>query len=811
METTLEKNKVQKAYETRRIRKVAVLGAGVMGSRIACHFANIGVEALLLDIVPKDLTPEEQAKGLSLDHPAVRNRIVNTAFQNTLKSKPAALYEAKFANRIKLGNFEDNMAEIASADWIIEVVMERLDIKQKVFEQVEKYRKPGTLVTSNTSGIPINMMAEGRSDDFKAHFCGSHFFNPPRYLKLLEIIPTPHTKPEVVDFLMEYGAQLLGKTTVLCKDTPAFIANRVGVYAIMDALHTIEAMGLSVEAVDKLTGPVLGRPKSATFRTLDVVGLDTMILVAGGLAANAPHDESKEAFKLPKSLEFLKEKNWLGDKSGQGYYKKDKETKEIFALDLKTFEYKPQEKVKFKALDASKMIENVKERYPVLLKSDDQAGEFYRKTFASVFAYVANRIPEIADHLYQIDDAVSAGFGWEVAPFESWDAIGVEYGCQLIQEAGKKVAPWVQEMLAAGHSSFYKLENGKQLYYDIPSKSYKPIAKSGEIIILDNIRKTNKVWGNAGTTLFDIGDGVLGLEFHTKMNSMGAEVIEGINKAIEIGEKDFRGLVIGNNSENFSAGANLAMLFMFAVEQEWDEVNLMIAQFQKTMMRARYSAIPVVTAPAGLALGGGCELNLHADHIHAHAETYMGLVEFGVGLIPAGGGSKEMALRVSDSFKEGDVEFNSLQTAFMNIATAKVATSAHEALEMGYLRKNDTIGTNRAFHLAEAKAKAIELAEMGYSQPKQREDIKVLGRGALGTLKAGITGMLYGRFISEHDAKIAEKFAYVMTGGDLTSPQLVSEQYLLDLEREAFLSLCGEKKTLERIQSILTTGKPLRN
>jgi len=811
METTLEKPKVQKAYETRRIRKVAVLGAGVMGSRIACHFANIGVEVLLLDIVPKNLSPEEQAKGLTLDHPAVRNRIVQTAFQNTLKAKPAALYNEKFANRIKLGNFEDNMAEIASADWIIEVVMERLDIKQKVFEQVEKYRKPGTLITSNTSGIPIRMMAEGRTDDFKAHFCGTHFFNPPRYLKLLEIIPTQYTKPEVVDFLMEYGAQILGKTTVLCKDTPAFIANRVGVYAIMDALHTIEAMGLSVEAVDKLTGPVLGRPKSATFRTLDVVGLDTMILVANGLAANAPHDECKDVFKLPKSLEFLKEKNWLGDKSGQGYYKKDKETKEIFSLDLKTFEYRPQEKVKFKALEATKMIDNVKERYPVLLKSDDIAGEFYRKTFASVFAYVANRIPEIADHLYQIDDAVSAGFGWEVAPFEAWDAIGVEYGCQLIQEAGKTIAPWVQEMLAAGYTSFYKLENGKKLYYDIASKSYKPIVKSGEIIILDNIRKTNKVWGNAGTTLFDLGDGILGLEFHTKMNSIGAEVIEGINRAIEIAEKDFRGLVIGNNSENFSAGANLAMLFMFAVEQEWDEINLMIAQFQKTMMRARYSAIPVVGASAGLALGGGCELLLHTDHIHAHAESYIGLVEFGVGLIPAGGGSKEMTLRVSDSLQEGDVEFNNLQTAFMNIATAKVATSAHEAMEMNYLRKSDTIGLNRAFHLAQAKAKAIELAEMGYSQPKQRDDIKVLGRTALATLKAGIVEMLYGKFISEHDAKIAEKLAYVMTGGDLTSPQLVSEQYLLDLEREAFLSLCGEKKTLERIQSILTTGKPLRN
>jgi 3-hydroxyacyl-CoA dehydrogenase len=814
MEATLETNKAaKKHYESRRIRKVAVLGSGIMGSRIACHFANVGVEVLLLDIVPRELNEEEKAKGLDLNHKAVRNRIVNNAFQNTLKSKPASLYQASFASRVSLGNMEDDMAKIADCDWIIEVVIERLDIKKSVFEKVEQYRKKGSLITSNTSGIPIHLMTEGRSEDFVKHFCGTHFFNPPRYLKLLEIIPTPHTSPEVVDFLMEYGHLVLGKTTVLCKDTPAFIANRVGVYAILDALHSIEAMGLSVEEVDKLSGPVLGRPKSATFRTLDVVGLDTMILVANGLAQNVPHDEAKEAFNLPKSLKFLQEKGWLGDKSGQGYYKKTKTEKgnEILALDLQSLEYKPQQKVKFATLESTKALDNVRERIPVLVKGQDKAGDFYRKTFAGLFAYVSNRIPEIADDLYKIDDAICAGFGWEVGPFETWDLIGIEAGLQMIQAEGKKAAAWVQEMLGSGATSFYKLENGVRKYYDIASKSYKNIPGGESLIVLDHIRQSNKVWGNAGASMFDLGDGIAGLEFHTKMNSLGAEVIQGINYAIERAEKDFRGLVVTGQGENFSAGANLAMLMMYAIEQDWDEVNMMIAQFQKTMMRARYSAIPVVTATAGLALGGGCEFNLHADHIQAHAETYMGLVEVGVGLIPAGGGTKELALRVSDALVEGDVEYNRLQEAFMNIAMAKVATSAHEARGLGYIRSKDGITLNRARLIADAKAKAIELADAGYTQPKQRTDIKVQGRGGIALFKAGLNGMLLGNYISAHDRKVVEKVAYVLCGGDLSYPQMVSEQYLLDLEREAFLSLCGEQKTLERIQSILTTGKPLRN
>jgi 3-hydroxyacyl-CoA dehydrogenase len=791
-----------------------VLGSGVMGSRIACHFANIGVDTVLLDIVPRELTAQEQAKGLTLESKAVRNRLVNDALSFALKSKPSPVFDANVASRIKTGNFDDDMKLIADCDWVIEVVVERLDIKKIVFEQVEKYRKPGTLITSNTSGIPMKLMAEGRSEDFRQHFCGTHFFNPPRYLRLLEIIPGPETKQEVIDFLMHYGDLYLGKDMVLCKDTPAFIANRIGVYAIMSGMHTVEKMGLTVGEVDKLTGPVIGRPKSATFRTTDVVGLDTMVNVSNNLYAGLPNDESKEAFRLPRIVKELHDRKWLGDKTGQGYYKKTKNAAGktvIVELNLQTMEYEEMPKPKFGVLEQTKSIDSLKDRFRVLLADKGKAGEFYRATFYDVFRYCACRIPEIADELFRIDRAVCAGFGWELGPFETWDALGVERTAKAMEEAGLKPAQWVYDMLATGAKSFYKVEDGTRKYYDIPSKSYKAIPGLESFILLDNLRGNKKVWGNAGTTVFDLGDGVLGLEFHTKMNAIGGEVIEGINKAIGLAEQNFRGLVIGNEAPNFSAGANLAMLFMFAVEQEYDEINLMIAQFQNTMMRARYSAIPVVVAPAGMALGGGCELTLHADHVQAHAETYIGLVEFGVGLIPAGGGSKEMTLRAADSYAAGDAELNRLQDAFMNIATAKVATSAAEGKALGFLRNKDGITLNRSRLIADAKAAAIAMSEAGYTRPVERKDVKVQGRAGMALFEAGVTGMLYGSYISEHDAKIARKLSYVMNGGDLSAPTTVSEQYLLDLEREAFLSLTGEKKTLERIQSILTSGKPLRN
>lgn len=800
--------------KNRSVKKVAVLGSGVMGSRIACHFANIGVQVLLLDIVPKEPNEKEKAKGLTTDDTVVRNRIVNDALQFAVKSKPAPLYDKSSASLIKTGNFDDNMSEIANYDWIIEVVVEKLEIKKIIFDQVEKYRKPGTLITSNTSGIPMHLMCEGRSDDFKANFCGTHFFNPPRYLRLLEIIPGPDTNPEIVDFLMHYGDLYLGKETVLCKDTPAFIANRIGVYAIMSAMHIIEDMELTVGEVDKLTGPLIGRPKSATFRTMDVVGLDTTVNVSNNLRAILKDDESIDTFKLPGIVKELHDRKWLGDKTGQGYFKKTKDEngkRLILELDLKTYEYVPRTKAKFPSLEKAKGIEDAKERTKLLLNAEDKAGEFLRKSFFDTFRYCSMRIPEIADELYNIDKAVSAGFGWDFGPFETWDILGVKETVLKMEGLGHKPAQWVYDMIESGVDSFYQVEDGLKKYYDIASKSYKVIPGTESFIYLDTLRKSNKVWGNSGTTLFDLGDGILGLEFHTKMNSIGAEVIEGINTAVTKAEEDFRGLVIGNEAPQFSAGANLAMLFMFAGDQEWDEINLMIAQFQNTMMRARFSSVPVIAAPSGLALGGGCELSLHCDHIQAHAETYIGLVEFGVGLIPAGGGTKEMTLRASQSYAPGDPEINRLQDYFMNIATAKVATSAAEGKGMGYLKASDEITLNRSRLLADAKTQAIKLSEAGYTKPVERKDIKVLGKAGMATFEAGIAGMLYGHYASPHDAKIAKKLSYVMNGGDLSAPTMVSEQYLLDLEREAFLSLCGEQKTLERIQSILFKGKPLRN
>lgn len=784
----------------KRINKVAVLGSGIMGSRIACHFANIGVEVLLLDIPAKE---------------GDKNSIVNKALETAVKTNPSPVYTKSVVNKITTGNFEDDMKKIAAYDWVIEVVVENLDIKRQVFEQVEQYRKPGSIISSNTSGIPIHMMAEGRSEDFKANFCGTHFFNPPRYLRLLEIIPTPYTKPELVDFLMHYGDKFLGKTTVLCKDTPAFIANRVGVYSIMALLHLVEKMELTVEEVDKYTGPALGRPKSATFRTTDVVGLDTMIKVAKGLYDNCPEDKAHELFKLPEYVTKMESNNWLGDKTGQGFYKKTKTPEgktEILALDLKTLEYKPQAKVKSATLDMTKSIDNVRERMKVFAAGKDKAGELFRASFFGLFEYVSDRITEISNELYRIDDAMRAGFGWELGPFEVWDAVGIMEATEGMRTYGHEAAAWVHEMLEAGHASFYKVENGIKLYYDIPSKNYVPVPGTEAFLVLDNLRSKQTLWKNAGASIIDLGDGILNVEFHSKMNTIGGDTLQAINKAIDMAEKDYRGLVIGNDGANFSAGANVGMIFMMAVEQEWDELNMAIRMFQNTSMRIRYSSIPVVVAPHNLTLGGGCEFSLHADHVQLNAETYMGLVEFGVGVIPGGGGTKEFALRASDEFKSEQIAQNVLKERFLTIGMAKVSTSAEEAFELGYLQQDKySISMNRSRLIADAKAKAIELTEAGYTMPVKRKDIKVLGKQGLGIVYAGANSMYSGKYISEHDKKISEKLGYVLCGGDLSAPTEVTEQYLLDLEREAFLSLCGERKTLERIQSIVTKGKPLRN
>jgi 3-hydroxyacyl-CoA dehydrogenase len=800
---------------TRRIKKIAIVGSGIMGSGIACHFANIGVEVLLLDIVPRELNDKEKAKGLTLENKIVRNRLVNEALMTSLKSKPSPIYSQKFADRITTGNIEDDLHKIKDVDWVMEVVVERLDIKQQVFEKIEKYRTPGTLITSNTSGIPIKFMNEGRSEDFQKHFAVTHFFNPPRYLKLFEVVPGPKCTQEVTDFLMIYGDKFLGKTSVLAKDTPAFIGNRIGIFGIMSLFHVVKEMGLTIEEVDKLTGPVIGRPKSATFRTIDVVGLDTLVHTANGVKDNCPNDEMRDQFVIPDYVNTMMENNWLGSKTKQGFYKMTKNAsgkREILSLDLNTLEYRAKKSAKFETLELTKTIDNVADRFKVLVAGKDKAGEFYRKSFAAMFAYVQNRIPEISDELYRIDDGLRAGFGWEHGPFQIWDAIGVAKGVEIMKAEGKEPAAWVTEMLAKGETSFYSVKEGATFYYDIPAKSHLKKPGQDSFIILDNIRKTNEVWKNSGAVIQDIGDGILNLEFQSKMNTIGADVLTAINKAIDLAETNYQGLVIGNQAANFSVGANIGMIFMMAVEQEYDELNYAIKYFQDTMMRMRYSSIPTIAAPHGMALGGGCEISLHADKVVAAAETYMGLVEFGVGVIPGGGGSKEMALRASDLFQKGDVQLNVLQEHFLTIGMAKVATSAYEAFDIGLLQKGkDVVVVNKERQIAQAKQHAMLMAEAGYTQPAARKDILVLGKQALGMFLVGTDSMEASRYISEHDKKIANKLAYVMAGGDLSEPTKVTEQYLLDIEREAFLSLTTERKTLERIQHMLKTGKPLRN
>jgi 3-hydroxyacyl-CoA dehydrogenase len=799
----------------RIIKEVVVLGSGVMGSRIAAHFANIGCKVYLLDIVPKELTDAEKKKGLNLEDKVVRNRIVDENLKNILKAKPASLFSKNFASRITTGNFDDNMDWLQNADWIIEVVVENLDIKKIVFDKVEKFRKPGTLITTNTSGIPIFKMLEGRSEDFQKHFCGVHFFNPPRYLQLMEVIPSPKTDQSVIDFLMHYGDLFLGKTTVLCKDTPAFIANRIGVFSIMAVFNLMTEMKLKIKEIDSLTGPLTGKPKSATFRTADVVGLDTLVKVAENVFKDCPDDETRDLFAVPDFVKKLVENNWLGDKTGQGFYKKSKDEKGkrvILELNTETFEYQPSEKPKFASVATAKQIDDLRERLKALVDSKDKAGEFLKKLNFMIFQYSSNRIPEISDEIYKIDDAMRAGFGWELGPFETWDAIGLEKSAKKMEEENLKPAQWIYDMLEKGVTSFYKVEDGVRKYYDIGSHSYAEIPGKSDFIILENFRSNKPVWKNVGATLHDIGDGVLNLEFQTKMNSIGSEILDAINKSIEIAEKDFKGLVIGNDGQHFSAGANLAMMFMLATEQEYDEIDMAVRQFQKATMHIRYSNIPVVVAPHGLTLGGGCEVCLHADKVEASAETYIGLVEVGVGIIPAGGGTKEMTLRASDSYIKNAVELTELQWRFLNIAMATVSTSAHEAFDMNiFVKGRDNIVVNPHRLIAQAKNSVIDLADRGYTQPIPREDIKVLGRSALSVMLLGAYSFREGNYISDHDKKIVEKLAYIMSGGDLSASTLVSEQYLLDLEREAFLSLISEKKTLERIQSILTTGKPLRN
>jgi len=799
----------------RHIRKVAVLGSGVMGSRIACHFANVGCEVVLLDMVPQQLNTEEEKKGLTIESKEVRNRIVNNSLEFAVKSNPSPIYKKSFISRIKTGNFDDDLGLISTCDWVIEVVIERLDIKQQLFEKIEKYRKPGTLISSNTSGIPIKMMIEDRSEDFQKFFCGTHFFNPPRYLQLLEIIPTQKTSADIVEFLMDYGRRILGKKTVLCKDTPGFIGNRVGVYSMAKVMELTQELGLSIEEADALTGALLERPKTGTFKLADLVGLDTAYNVTKGLQLNLKEDEMVNAIKSSRVLDYLVENKFLGDKTKKGFYYKEKDASgktNRFALNLETLEYHTMQKPKLPVVEMVKSMPDLKSRLPILLSDKTKAGELIRKHFASLFAYVSQRIPEISDVLYSVDDAIRTGYAWTFGPFENWDMIGIQKGIELAEAEGFIVASWVKEMLASGKNSFYKIEGGKRLFYDLEKKEYQVIPGTEEIIDLDVLRYENKIWGNSDTTIVHLGDGIINLEFHTKMNSIGAGVIEGMNKAMDLAESDYKGLVISNTGQNFSAGANVAMILMMAAEQEFDELNFAVKAFQDVMMRVRYCNAPVIVAPHNLTLGGSCEMCMHADKVVAHAESYIGLVEFGVGLIPAGAGTKEFAKRLSDEYVSGDIKINRLREKFLTIGQAKVATSAYEAFDLGYLREGtDEVIVSREYQLTRAKAACLELAHKGYVAPKREKNITVVGQEGLGIVYVGANSMYSGNYMSEHDKLISEKLGYVLCGGDLSENTLVSEQYLLDLERKAFVELCGERKTLERLESIVKYGKILRN
>jgi 3-hydroxyacyl-CoA dehydrogenase len=788
------------------IRKVAVLGSGIMGSRIALHLAGCGLNVLLLDRLHPD--------AINVNDKASRNKLVNDALHHAIQSKPSPLFHPSFADSITTGNFTDDMQYIAEADWIIEAVIELVEIKHQLFNQVEQYRKPGTYISTNTSGIPIQLMTTGRSDDFKKHFCGTHFFNPPRYLQLMEVIPTAMTNPEVVDFFMRFGNQILGKTTVLCKDTPAFIANRIGVFSMLTTMRIMQELKLSINDIDLLSGPIAGRPKSATFRTADVVGIDTLLRVADGILNNDSGDEQFKRTGIPEWLRIMVEKNILGDKTAGGFFRKkpnEKENKIYETLNIETFQYEKAVKTKFTSIDQIKNIEQCRQRISMLMADHDKPGQFHRAFHFSLFSYVSFQMPNIADHLYSIDDAMKAGFGWEIGVFETWDLLGVPDIVKQMQQNKIEVAPWVLEMIALGHHQFYKQESGVRFAYDIESKKHIPIPGSKAFLVMRDFENAT-VWKNNVCRAYHLGDDVLGLEWYTKMGSIGGDVLEGINSSISIAEKQFKGLVIANEGANFSAGANVGMVFMLAIEQDFDEIDMAIKMFQRTMMRLRYSSIPVAVAPHGLTLGGGTELCLHADVVVAAAETYAGLVEAGIGLIPGGGGTKENALRAYKDSHEKEPETITLQQRFINIATGKVATSAHEAFDLGVLRKGiDPISISQSKRIAIAKEKIVELYDRGYTMHVMNEKILVQGRLGMGAMLAGIHAMQQGNYATAHDAKVARKLAHVICGGDLSQPTFVNEQYLLDLEREAFLSLTGEKKTLERIQSVLQTGKPLRN
>jgi 3-hydroxyacyl-CoA dehydrogenase len=799
----------------KKIKKAAVLGAGVMGATIAAHLANVGIPSIMLDIVPNQLTPEEEKKGLTLKSPAVRNRFAVTGKQNLLRARPAALAVPEFASMIEVGNFEDHLARLSEVDWVIEVVVENLKIKQELMKQVAAVRRPGTIITSNTSGIPIKDICAHMDLEFKQHFLGSHFFNPPRYMKLLEIIPIAETLPEVVKFVAEFGERVVGKGIVYAKDSPNFIANRIGIFGMLNLMKIMAEEGLTIEEVDAITGPAMGRPRSASFGTTDLVGLDTFAHVAKNLYENAPQDEMREVFKVPDFVQKMLEKKWLGNKTGQGFYKRIKSEagKEKLVLDYKTLEYRPAQKVKFSSLDAVKAAPTPADKAKALIYAEDRAGKFAWKITSESLLYAARRVPEIADDIYNIDNAVKWGFNYEAGPFESWDALGVEESVARMRKEGKTIPPLVEKLLAKKHKTFYQKKDGKVYFFDLKTGRYKKVADNPRIILLPSLKEREKVVkSNAGASLIDMGDGVACLEFHSFMNAIGQEIIEMIHESLKIVEKDFVGMVIGNHAERFSVGANLLMLVGEIVKSNWPGIEGAIKAIQDAMMAMKYFEKPIVAAPHGMALGGGCEVCLSSHRIVAALESYMGQVEIGVGLLPGAAGNKEVYIRCIEGIPDGvNVDLLPfLRKAFENIAMAKVSSSAEEARKLGFLRPTDKVTANVDHQLYDAKQTVLAMVQDGFKPPRPKL-IPVAGDGGRAAIKYMANTMRQGGFISEYDEFIAGKLAYILTGGDVLTGAMITEQQMLDLEREAFVSLCGEKKTQERITHMLKTNKPLRN
>jgi len=800
-----------------KIKKAAVLGAGMMGSAIAAHLANVGIPSFLLDIVPPEMTEAEKKKGLTFQSPEVRNRFAVLGKKRVQESRPASLYWKEDAEFLSVGNFEDHLSWVSQADWIIEAVIEDLNLKRELFKKLLPFLKEGTVISSNTSGISIKKMCEGFSRDFEERFLGTHFFNPPRYMKLLEIIPIPATSKDIVERMADVGERILGKGVVYAKDTPNFIGNRIGAFSGAITMRTMVEDGYRIEEVDQITGPAIGRPKMGTFKLGDLVGLDVMAHVSKNLYESIPAGKERDIFAPSPFIQQMIKNQWLGLKTKQGFYKKVKGEgkEETLVLDYEKLEYRPQQKVNLPSLEMAKNIEDVRERIKSFVMSPDRGGQFAWKILKKILLYSAEKVPEISDDIVNIDRAMKWGYNWELGPFELWDAMGLKSSVKRMEKEGEMIPPLVEQLLSKGYSSFYEKKDGHVSYFDLGAGQYQKVEEKPEIVLLPSLKDRNKtILSNPGASLIDLGDGVACLEFHSKMNSIGTDTVQMIREALKEVEEKFDGLVIGNQSENFSVGANL-MLMLFEIQDEnWDDIEAVVKAFQDALMAVKYFEKPVVAAPFGLTLAGGCEVCLACAKMHAAAETYMGLVEVGVGLIPAGGGTKELLLRCTEGIPPGVVDAELLpfvRKAFETVAMAKVGTSAKEAQQLGYMRMTDKVTINRDFLIHDAKHTVLDLIKEGYRPPRPKNNIKVMGERGHALLQMGLFYMREGGYISQYDEHVAKKVAHIMSGGNLPDGTEVTEQYLLDLEREAFLSLCGEQKTQERMEYMLKKGKPLRN